>query len=395
MSRQFRRSLFFSTLILVLSLGWEAAEQSTPPTFGKIYLRENLLLVSDLTKGIRLLDIANPGTPSYIGLLGIEGNHDMAIASSDGDNQLNLYADSYAHLLVYDISNPLQPRVIDTLYNIFQNAAGIGWGDPMPRIPSPSLDRVGGVSGCTGCSENVVYVARDDSRGPWLGGGFENAGSRGSGRGGSMARFAVVDDYLYCIDYTQLYVFEIDNPAAPRLVSRVNIGWGIETLFPYQDYLFIGGQNGMFIYSRKNPELPEYVSTFQHIRACDPVVVEDSIAYVTLRGGTRCGQVVSALHVVDVKNLFNPKILNSYPLPQPMGLDVRWKIAYVCDDSAGVYILNVIDPNNIRELARISEQFGYDTILSNWLLIVASRNSISFYNVANPQSPIFLSRYGG
>ena len=215
------------------------------------------------------------------------------------------------------------------------------------------------------------------------------------GRGGSMARFVVVDEYLYCIDYNQLYVFDITTPSAPRYVSRVNISWGIETLFPYKDYLFIGGQNGMFVYSRANPRLPQYVSTFEHVRSCDPVVVEDTIAYVTLRGGTRCGTVVSALHLVNISDIHNPKLMTSYPLPQPMGLDVRWRIAYVCDDTTGIYILNTTDPKNIHELARITGKPGYDTIVSEWLLIAASRSAISFYNVANPQHPVFLGRYDG
>lgn len=208
-----------------------------------------------------------------------------------------------------------------------------------------------------------------------------------------MARFAVVDDYLYCVDYNQLYVFDIGDAARPRFVSRVQIGWGIETIFPYEDYLFIGGQNGMFIYSRSNPRNPQYVSTFQHVRACDPVVVEGSLAYVTLRGGTRCGTVVSALHIVTVADLFKPKLLVSHPLPQPMGLDVRNKIAYVCDDSTGVYVLDTSNPANIRELARITDKPGYDTILENELLIVVSESAVSFYNVSQPNAPFLLGRF--
>jgi hypothetical protein len=149
----------------------------------------------------------------------------------------------------------------------------------------------------------------------------------------------------------------------------------------------------MFIYSSSDPRNPKYVSMFQHARSCDPVVVEGSFAYVTLRGGTRCGTVVSAMHIVSIADLFNPKIIASYPLPQPMGLDVRSKIAYVCDDSAGVVVLDATDPVRIREVARITDKHGYDTILTNEMLIVVSEGAVSFYNVTQPDALFLLGRF--
>jgi hypothetical protein len=186
---------------------------------------------------------------------------------------------------------------------------------------------------------------------------------------------------------------KISDPTKPRFVSRVSIGWGIETIFPYNNYVFIGGQNGMFIYSISDPRNPKYVSTFTHVRACDPVVVEGSLAYVTLRGGTRCGTLVSALHIVDINDLMKPSLLVSYALPQPMGLDVKNKVAYVCDDSTGVFILDTTNPNSIRELARITDKKGYDTIVRDNLLIVVSEGFVSFYNVSQVDMPFLLGRF--
>jgi len=129
------------------------------------------------------------------------------------------------------------------------------------------------------------------------------------------------------------------------------------------------------------------------VRACDPVVVEGSLAYVTLRGGTRCGTLVSALHIVDINDLMKPSLLVSYALPQPMGLDVKNKVAYVCDDSTGVFILDTTNPNSIRELARITDKKGYDTIVRDNLLIVVSEGFVSFYNVSQVDMPFLLGRF--
>ncbi len=395
-----------AVILLVLSVGWEY-QGTSPARFGKIYLYDQTLYVNELTRGVRQLNISSPMKPANLGLIKIDGNHDTALRGTLDGHRI-LYADSFADLIVLDVTNPASPQVLDSLRNIFGQSYAMRWGDEilLGRPSSlPAIDQVGGVKGCLDCSEKIAAPTGIAPAGPrpWAEAGMTGSREAGgaTGRGGSMARFAVVDDYLYCVDYNQLYVFEIDDPTRPRFVSRVQVSWGIETIFPYDgltalpedDYLFIGGQNGMFIYSRSDPRNPKYVSTFQHVRACDPVVVEGSRAYVTLRGGTRCGTVVSALHIVTVADLFHPKILTSYPLPQPMGLDVRNKIAYVCDDSAGVYVLDTNDPQKIRELARITDKPGYDTILQNDLLIIVSESVVSFYNVSQPSAPFLLGRF--
>lgn len=384
-------------VLLALSAGWEYRVTS-PARFGKICLYEQTLYVNELTRGVRQVGISSPSSPADLGLIGIDGNHDTALRGTT-DGRRILFADSYADLIVLDVTDAARPKSLDTLRNIFGQANSMRWGDDIlfERPPSMLIDQVGGVEGCWGCSDLATSATEASAGSRQVFGASDANGSRASGgsssRGGSMARFAVVDNFLYCIDYSQLYVFEIEDPTRPRYVNRVQIGWGVETIFPHDSYLFIGGESGMYIYSRSDPRNPKYVSMFQHARSCDPVVVEGSFAYVTLRGGTRCGEVVSALHIVAVADLLNPKIVSSYPLPQPMGLDVRNKIAYVCDDSAGVCVLDVSDPVRIRELARISDKPGYDAILANDVLIIVSESAVSFYNVAQPGVPALLGRY--
>jgi hypothetical protein len=372
-------------------VGWEFGGGS-PVRFGKIYLFDQTLYVSELTRGVRQLDISNPSRPGDLGLVRIDGNHDIALRGTS-DGKRILFADSYADLVVIDVTLPAAPQTVDRLTNIFGQSYAIRWGDDIlfeRPVFGYTSRRVGGFNGCAGCSETAVVNEPIPSA---FDGRATLSSSTATGRGGSMARFAVVGDYLYCVDYNQLYVLEISDPTKPRFVSRVSIGWGIETIFPYNNYVFIGGQNGMFIYSISDPRNPKYVSTFTHVRACDPVVVEGSLAYVTLRGGTRCGTLVSALHIVDINDLMKPSLLVSYALPQPMGLDVKNKVAYVCDDSTGVFILDTTNPNSIRELARITDKKGYDTIVRDNLLIVVSEGFVSFYNVSQVDMPFLLGRF--
>ncbi len=59
----------------------------------------------------------------------------------------------------------------------------------------------------------------------------------GDGTGGSLARFVLVNDYLYTVDNNALKVFDVSNIVNPVLVNDVHLGFDIETIFSYEDYL--------------------------------------------------------------------------------------------------------------------------------------------------------------
>src|SRR5689334_18258721 len=72
---------------------------------------------------------------------------------------------------------------------------------------------------------------------------------KSTGAGGSLARFAIVGNYLYTVNYYDMDVYDISDPAKPLLKNTVPIMQAVETIFPFNDKLFIGGEFGMYIYS--------------------------------------------------------------------------------------------------------------------------------------------------
>ena len=106
-----------------------------------------------------------------------------------------------------------------------------------------------------------------------------------SGTGGSLAKFTIVGNNLYLVDDISLKVFNIANPASAVLRNTVNLRFGVETIYPYKDKLFIGAMDGMYIYSIADPDVPVLLGEARHTRSCDPVVANDSIAFVTLKIG--------------------------------------------------------------------------------------------------------------
>jgi hypothetical protein len=208
----------------------------------------------------------------------------------------------------------------------------------------------------------------------------------GEGRGGSMARFTFLKGYLYVVDESSLKTFDISNPENPNLLETIDVGAGVETIFPYENYLFLGTQWGMKIYSLENGPIPSYLSDFEHSFACDPVVVSNSIAYVTLRSGTTCQTGTDRMEVVDVSDLRNPTLLNTIEMQNPHGLSVSDTVLFVCEGDFGFKVFNIKERSNPKLIAHYDSIPSYDVITNYGRkeLIITGKNGIFQYDYSNP-----------
>ena len=199
------------------------------------------------------------------------------------------------------------------------------------------------------------------------------------GQGGSLARFTLKGDYLYTVDNFDLNVFNVANTNDPIKVNSVAIGFDIETLFGYKDYLYIGSQNGMFIYSLENPEFPQQLSNVQHFTACDPVIANDTHAFVTLHSETFCGGDINVLEVYDVSDVTNPILLNSRNLTYPKGLGLYGDYLFVCDDEIKVF--DVSNPEESKLVTSLNRN-AFDVIIRNDLLIAIGESGLYQYRLS-------------
>ena len=190
-------------------------------------------------------------------------------------------------------------------------------------------------------------------------GGFKNGAELSSsgtsaasyGKSGSMARFGLYDKYLYSVDNNQVYTFNVQNPASPVKLGMQYLGWNIETMFLYDDHMFLGTNSGMIIASLQNPLIPTQVGSYAHITSCDPVIVDDGYAYVTLRDGQTCrNTTVNRLDVlklaVDYKTV-SPVAF--YNLTNPHGLGIDGNTLFVCDGSDGLKVYDCTDKTTIDQ----------------------------------------------
>ena len=230
-----------------------------------------------------------------------------------------------------------------------------------------------GVMLCLGCSK--------DNSGPDL----VSAGT--NGLGGSLARFAIIGDYLYTVSNQDITVIDVSDANHPVKKKAYPLGFDIETIFPKGDKLFIGTETGMKIMDASNPEIPVPISNYSHIRSCDPVVANDNYAYVTLRSDNRCTRGTNELQVIDIKNLQNPLQVNSYPMIRPMGLAIDGNKLFVCDQGIKYYDIE-------GDKIILKKTYGgeaHDIILNNGLLMAIGSDGLTQYDY-NTDELKFLSR---
>lgn len=358
---------------------------------GKIYIKDQYLYVNEFRKGIHVIDNSNPSAPQKIAFISIPGNKDIAVYGSV------MYADSHVDLITIDISNPASPVVTGRQENVlpydtYENYTSL---DPTLGVVNEWLEEEVTETAMVDCNNtmNQGPMMPFEGNSSVFGGGASGGGNKNpmtAGKGGSMARFAIVDHYLYVVGESDMQLFDITNGGLV-FSNTLYLGNGIETIFPYEEKLFIGTTTGMQIYDNSNPTQPFFLGSFWHVTSCDPVVVTGNRAYVTLRGGTPCGNNDNELHVVDISTPTNPMLTASYGMEEPYGLGTTPTNVYVCD-GAGVKVYHNNTADDLELVNTLNTGKAYDLIPHENILYVVSEDGLIQFDYTNGNSPSQLSR---
>lgn len=356
---------------------------------GKIYAYQNYIFINEPMEGVHVYDNSDPTHPQQLAFYKLPGNTDIAIKNGI------LYANVYFDIVGIDISNITEPT------EAFRVEFGYN-----PERENAELSRY-----IVGYTQSDVITDVDCSEREYNSGFFfknetafvsvnstaatqNTIQSPSSGEGGSTARFAFIGNYFYLVNESQMIIYDATTASSPAELGIVELGFGIETIFPYGKYIFIGANNGMHIYDNSNPLNPTFVSIYQHARACDPVVVNGNIAFVTLRDGTFCQNFTNQLDVLDLSDIYNPELLKTYPMKHPIGMATLGNNLYLCDTESGLLSYNIEDVNAIdRNLLTTVENISpRDVILlgNDHLLVVASQGFYQ-YDCSNPADLQLLS----
>ena len=355
---------------------------------GKIYIKDNYLFINEKYKGIHVYDNTNPASPVNLAFIDIPGNVDLAVRGH------YLYADNYVDLVVLDIANVNVPIEVARIQNIFPYTIP----EATESYPIANIDQEQGV--IVGWQVHEVTEQVSGSQTPYYyfdkGTGIytmsENIAGVNTvqtvGIGGSMARFIINGDQFYGLNQTDLQVINVSQPFRPIVGAKVQMARAVETVFIDSTFLFIGTQSGMLVYDVSIPSTPVYKSEYNHFQSCDPVIVKDNLAYVTLRAGNRCGNWQNLMEVIDMHNMLSPTLLKSYSMVEPYGLGINNKTLFVCDGSAGLKIFDATDPLQMDShlLKQYTDLKAFDVIPFGNVLIMIAEDGLYQYNFADLQN---------
>lgn len=339
---------------------------------GKIYIYGDYLFVNEPMKGIHILDNRDPANPVNKNFIAIEGNIDLAI----NDNML--YADSYVDLLVFDISKINNIKLVKRVEDVFPSlytSSGIG---VILTFKDTVITRE---FNPTTYTEELWFSNSSDG----FSKNYSNAASN-YGVGGSMARFTLLDDHLYTVNESTLRVFDVSKASEPTFIKPIDLGWGIETIFPFENKLFIGSNRGMHIYDASTPSSPTRMSVFEHVLACDPVVVNKAYAFVTLRSGNTCVNNTNQLQVIDIEDPYAPKLAKAYDMLNPHGLGLAGNYLYLAEGQHGLKSFDISDVLNIdkNQLEFLESMKSVDLIPGPKSLIVIGPDGVCQFDYSNP-----------
>ncbi len=368
----------------------EAARALKKP--GKIYFYNDFIFINEIREGVHVIDNTDPTNPQNINFIKIDGNVDIAI--KDG----RLYADSYTTLFVLDVSDVNNVSIIERQAAAFtpgwETADGQIWVYNETETITEMLD-------CETRNAMVnqggVFFQNFDDLAFAPTGGEASGGGGGSGTGGSMARFTLVGDYLYSVGQNDMKVFSLSNPDAPSLTSTLDLGWGIETIIPHEDKLFIGSTSGMQIWDNQNPEQPTFLAEFRHSTSCDPVFVKDNFAYVTLRDGNACQGFTNQLDLIDISTITNPTLEKTFQMENPHGLSIDGDKLFLCEGTGGLKVFDIEEPRELgnNKIDHVKDVTAYDVIAipgESDILLMIGEGGFFQYDYSNPNDIKEISR---
>ncbi len=341
-----------------------AAETVCDPS--GFYVYGDYLFVLDRNEGLHLIDNRDNANPRPVAFVPIRGGQGIAVRNNV------LYVNQYIDLLAFDISSPESPRFLSRTEDAF---------NPYTVFSSGMVDTDHYIIGYTARTETYEANCRSPyhDRNWFLEDGVyfalsntqvdRSTASAGTGQpetvgqGGSLARFTIAKGMLYAVDESSLRTFSLANPTVPEFIGISNLDYGIETIFPQGDHLYIGANNGLHIYSVETPTEPEYLSTFAHVRSCDPVVVQGDLAYVTMWGGSNCGNQGDQLMVVDVSDPRKPTLVQETPMENSHGLGIDGNRLFLAAGDKGVRVYSLLDDGRLGPLLHQATGFNAKDVI--------------------------------
>jgi hypothetical protein len=376
-----------------------ALEFSSP---GKITVVGKYIFLSETYAGIHVIDNSDPQNPKNVSFINIPGNEDMAIKGN------TLYADCYGDLVSFDISDPLNVVAKNFATNVFPDHSIYNLGVAYTPGAVFNPDSINVIVGWSTRDTTVDYDAGVNSYPVYTTypNYFNNcanclmaavpAASQNSNlvaTNGSLARFSIINNFLYTVGTNNLVTFDISQPFAPGFTSSLLVDWHVETIYPLKDKLFVGTNNGMYMYDvQTSPSNPSLIGQFVHARGCDPVIADNDYAYITLNDSSACLGFYDQLQIINIKDMANSFLVQTYQLTHPDGLSKDGNNLFICDGKDGLKVYDASDVTNLLLLKQLKDAEVFDVVTGNGLAIVVAKDGLYQYDYSDLNNIHLISK---
>ncbi|MHA1837333.1 MAG: LVIVD repeat-containing protein [Candidatus Heimdallarchaeota archaeon] len=246
----------------------------------------------------------------------------------------------------------------------------------------------------------------------------------------------IVDDILYVMSYTGLYIFNNSNPIYPELINQIGASRVYQIAFK-DDILFLTTNlNGLLMYNVSNPRDLKEVYHYYNVTAIGSghvasISIQGDFAYyanqkeglvifdisnitkpilvgrfpdrdyirVTASGNFAYLSLQSdnAIEVVNVTDPTNPTNITKYIVSNTVTrIVIESNIAYLATEFGGLQILNFTDPENITKIGEFFDGgASHDVQIVNDVAFLTDYDEgLEIIDIANLSAPSLISKYG-
>lgn len=308
-------------------------------SIGKVISHNNYIFVNDPGKGIHIINNHKPKAPKTVAFLQIPGNYDIAI-----QNNL-LFADNATDLLAFSIKNINVPVLLSRSRDAFEEV--FPEGNPHFYHLDPHLGIIvdwklqhvvekldpDGFPEFFTSNGNTIELTTTDFSKKHITRPFHP-----SGLSNSLSRLRVSNNQVYTLLGKSIGVYQFTNPIAPIKLNTIATNKTAETLFLHKEMLFAVGKKETQLFSLEKPESPAFLSSTEHWTSSSSAVLHNKKVILTHHTSTDNKTESDQLSVLDLQNVYEPKVQFSFAMTNPLGLALYKQHLYICDGNAGLKI---------------------------------------------------------
>jgi hypothetical protein len=198
---------------------------------------------------------------------------------------------------------------------------------------------------------------------------------------------SIKNNYAYITTNTSLFILDLKNPEKPVKAGELVIGSPIFGIDVINNFAFLAASDkGLVIADISDPKNPHIFGEYGSGGTMYNVEVVNNYCYTI--------NYENGFEIIDISKPAEPKKISGFQIT-PRGLSIQDNIAFVSDPENGLTILDISNPEEIKKLSIVNNTEGAGGInVNNGLLYLGSFNNwINVYNISEPRSPQFITRY--